>query len=348
MIKPLQNKFLILALLIAGFAGLCGCNKRQDNLPVLKVAIAPYQDMAMLMSVTPLGLDKKQGMQLQILSMVWQDLTPAVASATPSVDLAFASLIQFISQEHSLNAAATDPVVFFYPAYVFKGGAFVSFNQKMPVLSKADLSDAPKVKSFLGFRFAAQKTSSYEMLLAELARGVGLKLKDVKLTDMGAEDGLLAAEHGSVDATSAGLTQKSEALKRDGRVVLEMTDLGQVDIAGFIAKRSVLQNKRQQILAFLRIWAETCAYTLSDLKDNSRYPLEYLRTKSSTQYTVDSFANALGQEVFPITSQDMYTKVIAPGSPFDYRRVVSTTVAYYLETRQLKEPPRNIDILDTK
>jgi hypothetical protein len=202
-----------------------------------------------------------------------------------------------------------------------------------------------KIKHFLRFRFAAQKTSSYEMLLSELARKAGLTLKNIRLTDMGAEDGLLAAEHGSVDATSAGLTQKNEAIKQGGRVVLEMADMGQVDIAGFIAKRSTLQQKRTEIIAFLKVWPEACAYTLSGITNNSKYPLDYLRRNSSTQYTIEQFTKALSEESLPTSFEDLYGKVIAPGSQYDYRYVVDSTVAYYLETKQLKEPPKNIDIL---
>lgn len=354
----LRNRTSIaVGVVIAALLGMCGisaCNRATTTnsptptAPTLKVGIAPYQDMAMLMNVKPLGLDKKYGIDLQLPSMAWQDLTPAVASATSSVDVVFASLTQFITQEHSLNANSSDPIVFFYPAYVFKGGAFVSFNKRLPTLTKEDLNDINKIKKFLGFRFAAQKTSSYEMLLSELARKAGLKLKDVKLTDMGAEDGLLAAVNGAVDATSAGLTQKNEAIKQGGRVVLEMSELGQVDIAGFIAKRSTIQQKQNEILAFLKIWPEASAYTLSDINNNAKYPLEFLRQKSSTQYTSDEFTNALSQEILPLTIDDLRQKVLLPGSPYDYRRVVQTTVAYYLETGQLKEPPKNIEMLEIK
>src|SRR4051794_3074789 len=106
--KTLRRRSFAVVLTAALFVGLCGCGKHEQGLPVLKVAISPYQDMAMLMNAKPLGLDKKYGIQLELPSMDWQDLTPAVASATPSVDIAFASLIQFVSQEHSLNSGASD------------------------------------------------------------------------------------------------------------------------------------------------------------------------------------------------------------------------------------------------
>lgn len=320
----------------------------QKPRPTLKVGIAPYQDMAMLMNVKPLHLDEKYGTNLQLVSMAWQDLTPAVASATPSVDVAFASLIQFISQEKALNAGSSDPIVFFYPAYVFRGGAFVTLKKQMPVLTRADLNDRKKVEQFLRYRFAAQKTSSYEMLLSGLARKVGKTLKDVKVVDMGSEDGLLAAVNGSVDATSAGLTQKNEVVRQGGRVVLEMADMGQVDIAGFIARRSTLRAKRTEIEAFVKMWTASCDYTLGDLATKAEYPLAYLRQNSSTRYTAEEFASALSQELLPRSLDDMRVNVLQPGAPYDYRAVMETTTAYYLETGDLKAPPNNIEMQDIK
>lgn len=313
--------------------------------PVFKVAIAPYQDMAMLVNAKPLGLDKKNGIELQTPSMAWDNLTPAVASATPSVDVAFASLVQFITQEHSLNAGSSDPIVFFYPAYVFRGGAFVTFNKNVPELTKVDLNNPDKIKQFLSFRFAAQKTSSYEMLLSILARKIGMTLKDLKITDMDAGDGLLAAENGSVDVSSAGLTQRNEAVRRGGRVVLTMDDMGQVDIAGFIAKKSTIEAKQKEIIGFLSTWADCCAYTLSDLKSNSEYPLAYLRKNSSTKYTPEEFATALGQELLPTSLADLQTNVVDASGRYYYGTIVSNTMAYYMETKAIT-PPQNIQMLN--
>jgi ABC-type nitrate/sulfonate/bicarbonate transport system substrate-binding protein len=314
--------------------------------PVLKVAIAPYQDMAMLMNAQPLGFDKTNGIDLQLLSMAWENLTPAVASATPSVDVAFASLDQFITQEHSLNAGSSDPIVFFYPAYVFNGGAFVTFNTNVPALTKADLNNPDKIKQFLSFRFAAQKTSSYEMLLSMLSRKVGMSLKDLKLVDMDAGDGLLAAENGSVDVSSAGLTQRNEAVKRGGRVVLTMDDMGQVDIAGFIGKKSTIDAKQKEIVGFLNTWADCCAYTLSDLTNNSEYPLAYLKKNSSTQYTPEEFATALNQETLPTSLAYLQTNVVDPSGRYYYGNIVSNTVDYYMETKAITAPPQNIQMLN--
>lgn len=312
----------------------------------LRVAIAPYQDMAMLMNIQSLGLEKKYNTRVKLITMAWPDLTPAVAASSNGADVAFASLIQFISQEHSLNSGSSDPIVFFYPAYVFKGGGFVSFNPSVPAFTARDLNDRKTIDRFLKFKIAAQKTSSYEMLISRLARKRDIALKNVQLFNIGSEDGLLAAINGSVDVTSAGLTQKNEAVRRGGRVVLSMEDMNQVDIAGFIARKSTLENRRKEIESLLQMWFDSSSYVLSDLPNHSKQSLDYLRKSSSTRYTIDDYRNALNQEFFPRSVADAEKAIIKKDGKYHYRDVVDDCVAYYLETGAIKKRPDNIELLN--
>ena len=54
---------------------------RQSDTDTLRVAIAPYQDIAMLVNYKHLSLDQKYGVSLQLMTMNWEDIPPAVASA---------------------------------------------------------------------------------------------------------------------------------------------------------------------------------------------------------------------------------------------------------------------------
>ncbi len=313
---------------------------------VLKVGIAPYQDMAMLAAVKPMGIDKANGLDVQLVSMQWADLTPAVASAGATVDVAFASLIQFIAQEPSLNADSKDPLVFFYPAYVFRGGAFVSFNTNVPEVTKENLQDSDLLKRFLAFRFAVQSTSSYEILLYDLARRAGVQFSDVKRFDIDSSDGLLAALNGSVDAAAAGLTQKNEAIQKGGRVVLEMDALGQVDIAGFIARRSTIEQRRNDLVRLMRVWVQAIDFVMSDIQNNSKYSLDYLRHQSSTDYTMEQYRSALSQEWLPRSIEDVQSTVIAANGQYYYKKVEEPVVTYYVENKLVSRPPKHIEILD--
>ena len=317
----------------------------EDAKAPLKVGVAPYQDMAMLYAAEPNQIDEKNDVELELISMQWADLTPAVASATRTVDVAFASLIQFIAQEPTLNSNTDDPIVFFYPAYVFKGGAFMAFDDGVPEITRETLSDAETIRSFLSHSFAVQRTSSYEILLHDLAGRIGMSLDDVERVDVDSSDGLLAAINGSVDVFAAGLTQKNDALKKGGRSVLEMDALGQVDVAGFIAKRSTLEARAEDIDKLMRVWVDSIDFVMSDIEQNSKDSLAFLRAQSSTDYSIDEYKTALSQEWLPTSIAATRSEIIEPGARYDYRRVVESVSSYYLANDLIPRLPENIELI---
>ena len=289
-----------------------------EKRPKITVAIAPYQDMAMLVNIDKLGLEKKYGVDVDLITMAWKDLTPALASAGKTVDIAFASLLQFITQERNLNKNTDDEVRFIYPTYVFLGGAFISFNDKVPLLDEANINDPSTLKKFLDFKIGAQKSSSYEMMIFTLAKKAGIPFQDVKMYDIDASDGLLAAFNGSIDMSSAGLTQRNEGVQRGGRVVLDMEVMGLVDIGGFIVKKSVLKAKRDDIITFIKMWLDCIDFVMADIDTNSAESLRYLKEQSSTKYTLEQYKTALSQEYFPRNIEQVKKNILSENAKFSY------------------------------
>lgn len=336
------------AIVLAALLFLLNPLQKAGDKAIMRVGIAPYQDMAMLAAAKPMGIDAKHGLDLALVSMQWADLTPAIASANPGVDVVFGSLIQFISQEHSLNSNSKDPLVFFYPAYVFKGGAFVTFNKKVPEIAEQNLGDPEVVNKFLSYRFAVQRTSSYEILLHDLSKRVGLPFSEVKRTDIDSAEGLLAAINGSVDVAAAGLTQKNEALKRGGRVVLEMDALGQVDIAGFIARRSTIEKRPQDLIKLMEVWTDSIDFVVANIDSNSSFSLAYLQGQSSTNYSIEEYRTALSQEWLPRSIAQVNEEILSPSGKYYYQPVVKSVTSYYLGNGLIPKEPDNITFLDFK
>jgi hypothetical protein len=303
--------------------------------------------MAMLMNSNQASLEQKYNLNINYSTMNWEDLTPAVSSANASVDLAFASLTEFLTNERNINRNTKDPLVFVYPAYVFLGGAFVSCNANMPAITAADLTDIPKLQNFLlNYTFAAADKSSYDEMLFTLAKMANVNFSKVKITNIGSEDGLLAAINGSVDATSAGLTQRNEAIQKGCRVVLDSKDLKSIDIAGFVVKQSTLAAKQSEIEDFVRIWFDSINYVMSDPANNLAEPIAYLDKTSSTHYTVKTYQQALANEVFPKSIADANTIMLNKGAEFDFNAVKDSLVSFMLSNGVITEQPQNVDILN--
>ncbi len=305
----------------------------------ITVAISPYQDIATIEVIYPLGLDKKYNLDVKLLTMAWEDILPAMASNGKTADIGFASFTEFITKENDLNRGSSDPLVFVYPAYVFHGGAFITFEPNVPILDAAGLKDPAKVQQFLNLKIGAPKSSLWEMMIFSLARRSGRDIRSVKVFDLPINDSLLATLHGSLDVGGAGLTQMTEAKKEGGHVVLDMDTLGFADITGFVCRQSTLTNRRDAVENVVRMWFDASNYVMSDLDNHSQVPLDYLRKNSATQYTLDQYKAALSQEYFPKSVAEAQQQIIAGSGRYSSEKIGEDVVEYLKAVKNVTDVP---------
>jgi len=297
----------------------------------LRVAISPYQDLAMLTAHEHLGLDSKYGVDIEIVTLAWEDVVPSLASAGQTVDIGFGSLIEFLTKYENINKDSLDPLVYVFPTYVFKGGGFVSFNKVVPNLDAGSKPTHEQIREFLQFKIGAQKNSMFDMMIFSLANEAGVDRSRLSVTDTTMADGLLAAQAGSLDAVAAGLTQRNEALERGGRIVLTMDKLGFADLTGLICKQSTLDKRRSDIERLIRIWFDCVNFVYADMDQNAKIPIAYLTKKSSTQYTVESYKRALEAEYLPRTLSEAQKELVSQTGLFSIEKI-SQNVNSYLTT----------------
>jgi ABC-type nitrate/sulfonate/bicarbonate transport system substrate-binding protein len=320
-------------------------NSNAEHMP-LKMAISPYQEIAMLVNEKPLGLEKKYDLNLELITMPWEEQLPAVASAGPTVDVGFASLSDYLAKADRINSRQDDPVLYLFPSWTFHGGGFISFNAGVPKLDSKNINDKQTVEKFLGYKFGAQKFSPYHMLLWKLAKQVGMKLSSVNIVDTTLNEGLLATENGSLDMAGVGLTQRTEAVKRHGRVVLTMDTVHLMDPSGFICKKSVYLKRKREIDALIHIWYDCTNYVLSDLDHHSDYTLDYLKKNSSTHYSLSEFKEALAQEYVPKSIAEAKERVGTGTSEFSIASAAKQINEYLVETGAIKTPAKIPEIID--
>jgi ABC-type nitrate/sulfonate/bicarbonate transport system substrate-binding protein len=328
-----RNRVLTVLAVIIAIVGAAAIflNKKPGVNNSLRVAISPYQDLAMLTAHDHLGLDTKYGTRIEIVTLAWEDVVPSLASAGRTVDVGYGSLIEFLTKYENINKDSSDPLVYVFPTYVFKGGGFVSFNKDVPSLDAAGKPSKQQMHDFLKYRIGAQKNSMFDMMVFTLAKDAEIAIKDLRVTDTTMADGLLAAQAGSLDIVAAGLTQRNEALERGGRIVLTMDKLGFADLTGLICKRSTLETRRKDIENLVRIWFDCVDFIYTDIDKNSKIPLEYLKKTSSTQYTVESYKRALEAEYLPRSVSEAQKELVASTGSFSIQKI-STSVSGYLVT----------------
>jgi len=305
---------------------------------VLRIAIAPYQDLAMLVNAESTGEYKRRGIKLQLLTMGWEEILPAVASAGPTVDVGFGSYVEYLTKYSKLNVGSGDPVIYFQPLYVYKGGGFIALRKDIKPFSASDLCSAEQIARLRRFRIGAQKESLYDMMIYSVAARGGLRSTDLQVFDTPMNDGLLALQAGSLDISAAGLTQVTEVEKRGGRIVISMEDAGFADVTGFICRKSTLETRRADLEALVEMWFASVDYVMSDLRKNSAKSLAYLRANAATQYSFDEYKRALSQELLPRSTEDLRREVLAKGAKYDFIRIGNEINAYLVANKVVAKP----------
>lgn len=337
---------LSLAFACASAILLSSCNWWKKE--TLTVAISPYQDIAMIVNIKNLQLEKKYNTQVDLQTMNWEDIVPAVASSGKTVDVGFGSLVEYLTKSNNINKDTKDPLLFIYPAYIYKGGGFISFNNDVPVINSTNLDNDSIVTSFLNNKIGAQKNSLYEMLLYSLAKKNNVDIKHLKIFDTPMNDGLLATQNGSLQISSAGLTQITEALKQNGRVVLTMEDLGFADVTGFICKKSVWDKKKNEIENLIKMWFECVDYVMTDIDKNSKFSLKYLDEKAATKYTLEQYKTALSQEYFPRSVDEATKEIVSDSGKFSYQRISNDVSDYLLTNKIVDKKPTTPQFITLK
>lgn len=313
----------------------------------IRVAISPYQDIGMVVNLKPMGLEKKYGVNVDLQTLAWEDIIPAMASHGSTVDLGYASLIGYLTKQANLNNGGDDDVVFIYPAYVFKGGGFISFKPGIQVIDKTTIRDPAVMKVFFAHRLGAEKNSLFDMMLFRVATGAGIDPKSLRVIDSSLDNSLLAARNGDLDIASAGLTQLTEARRTGGRLVLSMETANFADITGFVTTRRRLREKGPEIEAFIRMWFDTVDYVMADPLKNSAYTRAYLDQHGATHYTPEEYAAAVANEFFPRSITEMNATLLSNNGAFSMKGITASASSFLVTNGVVKrapEPPVPLDL----
>jgi ABC-type nitrate/sulfonate/bicarbonate transport system substrate-binding protein len=82
--------FVIAATLWMVLIHSCSPKPSNERSPI-SVAIAPYQDLAMLVNAEAAGIAQKHGIKVTLVTMAWEDILPSVGSRGKTVDVGFGS-----------------------------------------------------------------------------------------------------------------------------------------------------------------------------------------------------------------------------------------------------------------
>ena len=114
----------------------------------------------MLVNAQDASIARTHGLMVRLVTMPWEDILPAVASAGRTVDVGFGSLIEYLTKYAKLNQPGSDAIVFLQPLYVYKGGGFVALEPSIGGLTPDALNDREAVRAFLRYALARSGRAS--------------------------------------------------------------------------------------------------------------------------------------------------------------------------------------------
>jgi ABC-type nitrate/sulfonate/bicarbonate transport system substrate-binding protein len=182
-------------------------------------------------------------------------------------------------------------------------------------------------------------------MIFRLAALNGVDPRTVQLIDTPLDQGFVAAEQGSLDIASAGLTQITEVQRRNGRVILTMDDLKFADFTGFIIKKSVYDARGTDVKNLIEMWFDCVDFVYADLDKNSAASLTYLNSQASTRYTLDEYKRALSQEFLPRSLAEASKEFIDDQGKFPFRGIRTTVLQYLIQEGVMKTLPKVPDFI---
>jgi ABC-type nitrate/sulfonate/bicarbonate transport system substrate-binding protein len=151
----------------------------------IRYGISPFQDTAMPVLGEAYGLYRKNDLNVQLVTVPWEDIVPSLASGGGTVDVAIGSINTFLPRAENIDVVGGGDVVFYEPFYVFKGASLMLrsgsgllpvsyFLKKYPNDRNKAIKDA--MDQLRGHPIAVPKGTPYEQMLRTLAKQAGMNV----------------------------------------------------------------------------------------------------------------------------------------------------------------------------
>ncbi|MBA7620198.1 hypothetical protein ES703_27543 [subsurface metagenome] len=316
--------------------------------PAISYGISPYQDTAMPVVAESLGLYEEHGLNVDLVSIDWENIVPSLASAGRTIDVAVGSINLLLPRAENINVKGGGDVVFFFPLYVFKGAAIMmQKDSRLTPLSEFlerypddhDRAVRAAMEQIKGKKIGVPPGTPYEQMLTAAARTAGLDPEtDIDVRHVKLTEALPAFLAGDLDMVGAGVTQRTEAMRYGHKVFMDMESFGFAEIVGILTTKHFAEEHPEEMEKLVRIWFESVDTLMSDIDTYSKPVLDYLDQKASTKYTLEEYKKALTFQEFPRSVDEAQRLMMAPKGKFYWKRTWDIVNSYLVETGKTEKP----------
>ena len=311
----------------------------EELLQTVRFGITPFQDSALPVVAKKKGWYREKGLDVEVVDLGWTDVPLGLASN--SIDVAIYNFDSFMASWHQLNSAGK-PLVFYAPLYTWNGAAImVSGNagyETMPEgTSTVDATEhlAAVMKQLQGKRIGITRGTTFEQTVLDALAKAGMKQSDVELVHARPEDNLAAFLAGSLDAFSAGLTERVQA-KRHGAIELVIgPDVSVPVVDGLVATQQFAKEHPDVMQNLINVWFASVNYVGADPANNSNDVRDYLRTRASVDYSAEEYAIAWTFQYFPQSREEAADAFFSPNSRYYWKPIWDSNIDYLLSNKKI-------------
>jgi ABC-type nitrate/sulfonate/bicarbonate transport system substrate-binding protein len=321
--------FLIIAMLVS-----CSRNKSDKII----YGISPFQDTSMPKVAEGMGLYEQNNLNVELVSVAWEDVIPSIASGGRTIDIGIGSINLLLPRAENINVLGGGDVTFYFPLYVFKGASLM-MNKELKIKTISDFLELYPDDRNRAMKIGLPQGTPYEQMLLAALKIAGMSPEnDIDLRYVKLSDGLPAFLSGNLDIVGAGVTQRTEAMRYGHKIFIDMESLGFAEIIGIVTTKRFAEKHPSELKKLIYIWFESVEKLMSDVDKHSKHVLEYLSATASTRYTLEEYKRALNFQEFPTSIEKAKSLFADEKGKFYWKRTWDIVNSYLLDTGKIKKP----------
>jgi NitT/TauT family transport system substrate-binding protein len=281
----------------------------------IRLGISPFQDTLLPLIAETKGWFKDAGLDVQLTTLGWDAIVPAVASG--QVDVAINNTTGVVSV-----ANRAPDMIYWYGWNPFTQGSALMGRPSAGLKTLADFEASGM--SHQDARTAAFKQLKGRTLITTLATDMGNSLvaglefagltqSDVKIIDLNPDQGLAAFLSGTGDAYLGGIPQRTRLTKEGYLVVASGPDLAPPPINGFVTTKTFVQAHPDAMLSLLNVIFRTVRYCNANTDDCGKIITDSLNsTTGSTMTPADYKAFWQTFELYDGNAAEVQRDILSP------------------------------------
>jgi NitT/TauT family transport system substrate-binding protein len=308
----------------------------------IRMGISPFQDTYLAKLPEKFGWYERACLDVEFVNLEFAAQSAALAGG--SIDTCICNTAAVISIAESAPQAR-----YLYPWDIFDQGAALmgrkgSDLKSVKEFEASGMSEPEAIKAALqqlkGKKVVMAKGTDVGANLTLALRDAGVKLSDIKVTDLDFDPGLAAFIGGEGDAYIGGIPQRTKLVAEGFKELVVGPELSPPPLNGWASTQDFWDKNKDAMLALQNVTFMAIRYTEAHEAEVGKYITGLLNKETAAGMTVKQFMTFFqGWEHYPLNAGEAQKMIFEPGGLGYWKDIWDHDNEYFVnETKQLKAP----------